>query len=193
MWHNRLLVDCTEALVLSKLFSPAFWHSPLVRAPRHLRPWLREQGSLTQRLVAHFPKFSVRVLRQGYFRAHCDEQLILTPRFERVATREVLLCSQNTPLVFAHSITTRNSLRRGFYLLGRTGSRPLGALLFADPKIKRSSLSFRQIDQRHPLWRKAVAAAGAQAKTLWARRSVFYSGQDQLLITEVFLSPLLKP
>ncbi|QLI80374.1 chorismate lyase [Chitinibacter fontanus] len=165
----------------------------MARAPRHLRPWLCEQGSLTQRLIAHFPSFSVRVLRQGYYRAHLDEQLIFTPRFERVATREVLLCSENTPLVFAHSITSRSSMRRGFYLLGRTGSRPLGALLFADPKIKRSCLSCRQIDRRHLLWRKAVAAAGPQAKTLWARRSVFYSGQDQLLITEVFLSPLLIP
>jgi chorismate lyase len=134
----------------------------------------------------------VRVLRQGFHPAHRDEQAILQIGHVLVATREVLLCSEQKPLVFAHSITTRNSLRRGFHLLGRTGSRPLGALLFADPKIMRSALSYCQIDRRHPLWRKAVAAAGPQERTLWARRSIFYSGQDQLLITEVFLSPPFK-
>lgn len=166
----------------------SFWRSPLFKAPRHLHAWLRERGSLTQRLIAHFPAFSVQVLCEGFYPAHHDERVILGIADELVATREVLLCSAATPLVFAHSVTKRASLKRGFHLLGRVGTRPLGALLFADHTIKRSRLSFCQIDARHPLWHKAVDAAGPQAATLWARRSVFYSGTDQLLVTEVFLS-----
>ncbi|WP_373975870.1 chorismate lyase [Chitinibacter sp. SCUT-21] len=166
-----------------------FWRSPLLKSPRELRPWLSERGSLTQRLISHFPSFSVKVLRQGFYAAHLDEQALFRNEKAHLATREVLLCSAGQPVVFAHSITTRSSLKRGFHLLGRTGSRPLGALLFADPKIKRSALSYCKIDHRHPLWRKAVRAAGPQAASLWARRSIFYSGQDQLLVTEVFLSP----
>lgn len=171
----------------------AFWHSPLTTAPRALRPWLSERGSLTQRLIAHFPAFSVRVLRQGWQKPHLDECAVLQlPQPNTaVACREVLLCSAEKPLVFAHSITSRASLQRGFHLLGRSGSRPLGALLFADPTIRRSHLSWRKLNCRHPLWQKAVAAAGPQAATLWARRSVFYAGADQLLVTEVFLSNLL--
>ncbi len=173
----------------------AFWHSLLMTAPRDLRPWLNERGSLTQRLMAHFPQFSVRVLQQGWQTPHQDECAILQlPRQQTtVATREVLLCSNGKPLVFAHSITTRASLHGGFHLFGRSGSRPLGALLFADPTICRSHLAWRKLNHRHPLWQKAVAAVGPQAATLWARRSVFYSGNDQLLVTEVFLTDFLTP
>ncbi|WP_157670001.1 chorismate lyase [Chitinibacter sp. GC72] len=166
-----------------------FWRSTLARAPRHLRPWLSERGSLTRRLIGHFPDFSLRVLCQGLYPAHQDESLFFSSPAQSLATREVLLCSADQALVFAHSITSPDSLRRGFHLLGRTGSKPLGALLFADPTIQRSRLAFCQIDRRHPLWQKAVAAAGPQAATLWARRSFFYSGRDQLLVTEVFLAP----
>ncbi|WP_051534744.1 chorismate--pyruvate lyase family protein [Deefgea rivuli] len=171
----------------------AFWHSPLISSPRALRPWLSERGSLTERLIANYPAFSVRVLAQGWARAHQDEMAILQLNGKTaVATREVLLCSNGTPLVFAHSITARSSLRGGFHLFGRSGSRPLGALLFADPTIRRSHLAWRKLNHRHPLWQKAVAAAGPQSATLWARRSVFYSGSDQLLVTEVFLTALLS-
>ncbi|QZA78478.1 chorismate lyase [Deefgea tanakiae] len=173
----------------------AFWHSPLISAPRFLRPWLSERGSLTQCLIAHFPQFNVRVLQQGWQTPHLDERAVLhLPRRQmRVATREVLLCSKEKPLVFAHSITMRSSLRGGFHLFGRSGSRPLGALLFADPTIRRSHLSWCKLNRRHPLWQKAVAAAGPQAATLWARRSVFFSGNDQLLVTEVFLTDVFTP
>ena len=171
----------------------AFWHAPFITAPRDLRPWLSERGSLTQRLVANFPDFNVHVLQQAWQAPHQDECSVLQlPRpHTTVATREVLLCSAGKPLVFAHTITTRSSLQRGFHLFGRSGSRPLGALLFADPRIRRSHLSWRKLNHRHPLWQKAVAAAGPQAATLWARRSVFYSGGDQLLVTEVFLTDFL--
>ncbi|MBM5571322.1 MULTISPECIES: chorismate--pyruvate lyase family protein [Deefgea] len=171
----------------------AFWHSPSITAPRELRPWLSERGSLTQRLIAHFSHFHVRVLQQGWHPPHLDERTVLQlPRQQtRVASREVLLCSADRPLVFAHSITRRASLQRGFHLFGRSGSRPLGALLFADPTIRRSHLSWRKLNHRHPLWQKAVAAAGPQAATLWARRSVFYACGDQLLVTEVFLTDFL--
>ncbi|MGL6039587.1 MAG: chorismate--pyruvate lyase family protein [Deefgea sp.] len=170
----------------------AFWHSPLISAPRTLRPWLSERGSLTQRLVANFPVFSVQVLQQGWACPHQDEFTVMQLHGKKsVATREVLLCSNGVPLVFAHSITTPMGLRGGFHLFGRSGSRPLGALLFADPTIRRSHLSWRKLNRRHPLWQKAVAAAGPQAATLWARRSVFYSGNDQLLVTEVFLTDFL--
>ncbi|WP_028448844.1 chorismate--pyruvate lyase family protein [Chitinibacter tainanensis] len=167
----------------------AGWQTPLVLAPRALHPWLNERGSLTQRLKAHFPDFSVQVLRQDFARPHRDERRPLAAGVAEVATREVLLCSRGQALVFAHSVVKRSALRSGFHLLGRTGSRPLGALLFADPTIRRSALSFACLDRRHPLWQKANQACGPLPARLWARRSFFYAGQDALLVTEVFLPP----
>lgn len=168
---------------------PARWRTPLCLAPRNLRPWLADTGSLTARLKSFFPGLQVQVLGQGWQRAHRDElrALHLFRAITQVAMREVLLQDNRAPRVFAHSITLRASLRGGFQLFGRTGSRPLGALLFADPTIARSPLAWCRIDRRHPLWRKANAVAGPLPARLWARRSVFYSGHDRLLVTEVFL------
>ncbi|WP_293931811.1 chorismate lyase [Iodobacter sp.] len=171
---------------------PQHWRTPLCLAPRHLLPWLTERGSLTAMLMAHFPNISVEVIFQGWQAAHLDEMDCLghVAHQQNIACREVLLKSNQQPLVYAHSITTASALRKGFHLFGRSGSRPLGALLFADPKIQRSSLSWCCIDTRHPLWQKTQAAVGHLPQRLWARRSVFYSGCDKLLVTEVFLSSI---
>lgn len=165
------------------------WHQPLCLAPQKLRPWLANTGSLTARLKRGFPGLRVQILDQGWRLAHRDEwqTLHLGRSHTRVACREVLLCSGTTPLVFAHSITLRAALRGGFHLFGRIGSRPLGELLFATPTITRSPLAWCRVDSRHPLWRKANAATGPLPNRLWARRSVFYAGRDQLLVTELFL------
>jgi chorismate lyase len=171
---------------------PQYWRTPLCLAPRPLHPWLTERGSFTAMLMAHFPAISVKVLFQGWQKAHVDEADCLEHR-GHIACREVILQSQHTPLVYAHSMTSRAALRKGFHLFGRTGSRPLGALLFADPTIRRSTLSWCCINQRHPLWQKAQAAVGSLPPRLWARRSVFYSGNDQLMVTEVLLPALLTP
>ncbi|AZN35073.1 chorismate--pyruvate lyase family protein [Iodobacter ciconiae] len=167
---------------------PQYWRTPLCLAPRALHPWLTERGSLTAMLMANFPEISVKILFQGWQKAHADEAHCLNKA--QIACREVLLQSKQIPLVYAHSITTSAALRRGFHLFGRTGSRPLGALLFADPTIRRSNLSWCCIDQRHPLWQKAQTAVGALPQRLWARRSTFYAGHDRLLVTEVFLPAL---
>lgn len=168
-----------------------FWRQPICLAPRSLHPWLTARGSLTARLRAHFPGLRLTVLHQNEQAAHYDEwQALQLPRREtRVATREVLLLDGATPLVFAHSIAQRGRVN----LLGRAGPNPLGALLFADPSIRRSSLVWRRIDSRHPLWRKARAAAGPLPTQLWARRSLFHSGDDRLLVTEVFLPAIIPP
>ncbi|UXY15016.1 chorismate lyase [Chitiniphilus purpureus] len=170
---------------------PHRWHHPLCLAPRALRPWLTEAGSLTARLIAHHPDFQVRVLKQQAARPHQDElaTLCLASGVRHAPTREVLLCAGTTPLVFAHSVTTAVAVRRGFRKFRHVGGRSLGSLLFASPTIARSRLAWCRVDARHPLWRKARKAVGPLPRRLWARRSVFYAGADRLLVTEVFLPP----
>ncbi|WP_051710971.1 chorismate--pyruvate lyase family protein [Andreprevotia chitinilytica] len=168
------------------------WRHPILLAPRALRPWLTATGSLTARLIAHYPQFSVRVVAQQLARPHRDElkQLGSNSAHARVETREVLLLSGNTPLVFAHSIATPAALRRGFRAVGKLGNQSLGSFLFATPTIQRAPLSWCKIDRRHPLWQKAARqVVGQLPKQLWARRSLFYAGRDALMVTEVFLPP----
>jgi chorismate--pyruvate lyase len=165
------------------------WHHPAFRAERPLQSWLTHPDSLTARLIANFPDFHVRLLRQGWHRPNRDELRALGMRRSQVAiVREVVLMSGDTPLVFAHSVMPRHALFHGFRSLRRQGTKPLGATLFANPKVVRSELAFRRIDRRHPLFASAGAALGTLPARLWARRSRFELCHSRILVTEVFLS-----
>ncbi|MBL8507965.1 MAG: chorismate lyase [Chitinimonas sp.] len=169
------------------------WEHPASRAPRALRRWLTHPGSLTARLIARFPGFSVKLLRQHWARPNRDELRALGLKRSQLAiVREVLLMSGNTPLVFAHSIMPRSALFHGYQRLRRQGTKPLGATLFANPKVRRSALAFRGLDKRHALYRRAETAVGPLPARLWARRSRFELGQARILVTEVFL-PAVTP
>ena len=91
----------------------------------------------------------------------------------------------DTPLVFARSVLPRASLRGVWRNLGALGSRPLGAVLFADRKVTRTPLAFRKLRQLHPI-SFYIGQAG-----LWARRSVFVRAGHAILVTEVFLPGVL--
>jgi chorismate--pyruvate lyase len=76
-------------------------------------------------------------------------------------------------------------------LLLTLGTRPLGAALFADPRVARQSLRFRQIRRGHELYAAACQRLNVTAAALWARRSVFVFRGSRLLVTEVFLPAIL--
>ena len=76
-------------------------------------------------------------------------------------------------------------------LLLTLGTRPLGAALFADPRVARQSLRFRQIRRGHELYDAACRRLDVDAAVLWARRSVFVFRGSRLLVTEVFLPAIL--
>ena len=167
-----------------------FWHTPLCLAPRALRPWLTERASLTLRLQRSFGSIRVQVVTEKPAPLHRDELAVLRPQRRKTLhrSRDVLLQAANQALVFAHSVASRDAIRHGFRMLGRIGTQPLGAALFADPQIQRGPLSWKHIDRRDPLWQKAEAIAGPLPTRLWARRSTFTRGRARLLVTEVFLN-----
>ena len=148
-----------------------------------LRLWLAEKGSLTARIQRRCRHFSVAVQRQVLARPHADEAGVLGIRRGRLAwVREVVLHADGRPVVFARSVLPMGSLRGAWRLFAGVGGRPLGAALFADPRIRRGALAWKKLDGRHPLGRAAANHSG-----LWARRSLFHRRGKPLLVTEVFL------
>ena len=115
----------------------------------------------------------------------------LRPR-ERALLREVTLSCDGQPVVFAHSVLPRSSLRGLWRGLGRLGNKPLGEALFSNPAVARTPLSFRRLMPRNSLFRRAVIALGSHPNNLWARRSVFILNGTTILVTEVFLPGVLK-
>lgn len=135
---------------------------------------------------------TVTVLFQGRRRLHNDERFLARgrPASTLALTRDVLLCCGDTPVVYAHSVLAPGDRGAGWRLMRGMGSRPLGAALFTDPRIRRSSLRQHKPGRGHALHQqvsRTVKSPGA----LWARRSLFGVGKSPILVTEVFLPEVL--
>ncbi len=160
-------------------------------AKAELLPWLRNSGSLTQRIMQHCQRFSVHSVRSGMARIALDESALLniTPR-QLAWSREVFLYADDHPVVFAHSAC--KELRGAWRTLRQLGNKPLGALLFSHPQIIRQPLHYKALHAHHPLYRRACSVLSDPPGRLWARRSLFYLHHVPLLVTEVFLPEILK-
>ncbi len=157
------------------------------------RPALSDDGSLTMRLKSEFTDFSVRPIAVSYARAFLDEMPALALSLRQTALiRNVLLMSNQRALVFAHSVLPLASLRGPWLGLRQLGCQPLGEALFANPQVKRTALSYQKLYAQHALYQQAVAALGAKPAYLWARRSVFSLHRANIMVTEVFLPPILR-
>lgn len=135
-----------------------------------LRLWLTDHGSLTARLERHAGPIRVKVLFQGLCRANCDEAFLFASPTKHVLVREVLLLRGATPLVFAHTVLAPDDLRGAWRQIAGLGTRPLGAALFADPRIERFPLHQKKLPRLHPLYLRAAAQIMRPPPSLWARR-----------------------
>jgi chorismate--pyruvate lyase len=157
------------------------------------RRWLTDHGSLTLRLQRRCGDLRVLRLRQELARPHRDERRTLGLRTGQLALiREVLLLCGDDVLVFAHSVIPQRGLRGAWRSLSKLGNKPLGAALFANPRIQRHPLSSRRLDRRHPLYRRLARHLGELPSQLWARRSRFVQAGQPILVTEVFLPRVLS-
>jgi len=147
-----------------------------------LRDWLSEPDSLTARCQSLSRVFRIRVLQQALERPLADESAARGKR----RIRDVLLECDGIPVIFAHTTLLTATNGRLTRWLSRLGSRSLGSLLFSRPGFRRGAIEFCRLDHRHPLYRRAAALAPVSA-TLWARRSRHRLGQQEVLVTEVFL------
>jgi chorismate--pyruvate lyase len=160
--------------------------------PVELRPWLLDDSSLTQRLTeACNGQFRVEVLSQGWERPMLSEARALKVPATRLAlVRQVRLHCNDTPWVFARTIIPVSTLRGRQRRLAHLGSRPLGAVLFADPHMQRSPLEIVKIREGQRLFHRAIGSNSTVCREIWGRRSVFYLNQRPLLVSEIFLPDL---
>jgi chorismate--pyruvate lyase len=173
--------------------SDRFWHGAALGCEAGISPWLRDHGSLTQRIQQRCNRFAVCNLRSGLARIAFDESALLGIAPHRLAwSREVFLYADDQPVVFAHSACAQAHLRGAWAEVRGLGNKPLGALLFSHPLVERQPLHYRALRAHHPLYQRATAILGNAPGRLWARRSLFYLHGAPLLVTEVFLPGILK-
>lgn len=157
------------------------------RPPRQLMPWIVDRGSLTQRLERLVDgRVAVQRVRQQWRAPTPGEAGYLgsLPR-EACLIRQVQLCHADKAFVLARTVMPRPALTGRFARLRRLGARPLGDILYADRKARRSALEVARLGTGNPLLQGLPGPA-------WARRSLMSLGRGRaIVIYEVFLEPLL--
>ncbi len=177
---------------MTTCMSDNYWNSAVPGCDAALLPWLRDRGSLTQRIRSRCNAFSVRPVRSGLARIAFDESAVLgLGPHRRAWSREVFLYADSQPVVFAHSACAQKHLRGPWGGVAGLGSKPLGELLFTHPLVERRPLHYKALHPHHPLYRSAAVVLGDAPGRLWARRSLFLLHGAPLLVTEVFLPAVL--
>ena len=106
---------------------------------------------------------------------------------ERALIRQVHLLCGDHPWVYARTIIPATSMRGRLRRLAHLGTRPLGAMLFADPGMQRGPVELANIGPGEPLFTDATRHMQQQPADIWGRRSVFRIAHQPLLVSEIFL------
>ncbi|MDH4133860.1 MAG: chorismate lyase [Gammaproteobacteria bacterium] len=169
------------------------WHVALRlhrrEVPDDVLHWLLDPASLTQRIrVACAGRFAVDVLEQGFLRPQQNESAHLDMRAAtRAFVREVHLLCNGAPWVFARTVIPRTTLVGMNRRLTRLKNRPLGAVLFADPSMKRGPVEIARLLPGDALYHDATQHLSVLPDRIWGRRSIFMLAGKPLLVSEFFL------
>jgi chorismate--pyruvate lyase len=159
-----------------------------------LRRWLKAPGSLTARLRA-LGAVRVEVMSQGTKRLWPAERRLLRQASGHV--REVILCVDGQPLVWARSVTTPRALKGPWKALKGLGTRPLAELLFSHARVRRGQLARHDWRRTGPQqararrdWQRLATRPDSPglgtAPPGWARQSVFWHHGAPLRVMESF-------
>ncbi len=159
------------------------------RVPADIEGWLRDTGSLTARLKSVCKEsFRVRLLRQEWGRPLYSEQRLLGMNMGEIAiVREVELICDGTPWVFARTLIPARSLRGPARRLSMLGEKPLGEVLFADPRMTRGTTEIARLSKQHRLYDVATKGQAWKRNEIWGRRTLFHLAGHPLLVNEIFL------
>ena len=134
--------------------------------------WLNEPRSITSRIKS-FSDFKLKLLRDGPGEVDpIDDDLIIS-NYEENNIREVVLYSDEEPLIYAKSIIPLETIRLGLGLLGNLKENPLGDILFSNPEIKKKYMLF--------------AKFGSNKKIFYGRKGIYTVKGYPFSVCEIFL------
>ncbi|RUO76018.1 chorismate--pyruvate lyase family protein [Idiomarina seosinensis] len=176
------------------LAQPSHWQRPEVTdLPAAAESWLLAEGSLTQKLKLHSQHFSVHVIGQQTAPVFESEFDMFRRHHKRVpfeaVVREVILSCDDTPWVFARSIFPLSAVNQKNLNLSNIGSTSLGQSLFDQTDLLRSPFEVSKLDINNSI-AKLNKKLHEKSHPLWGRRSLFQTSGQQVLVSEVFLSPV---
>lgn len=162
------------------------WQAAPPPSPQ-LQQWLCSEGSLTRQLrqLSH-DAFSVQPVCEGWQTLREDECHALgCAAGSEGWAREVFLCGQQQPWIYARSVASRSALQASGFDLASLGSRSLGELLFSDQAFSRGTFEFCSLPVS--AWPQPLLDSQSCRQPLWARRSCFSRPPLGILVAEAFL------
>lgn len=172
------------------------WKSYLLQKPCHLsakeQSWVYETHSLTQRL-RHFygHTVAVKILFQQWKKPFLSEAHHLSLPYQHYCLiREVLLYTNDKPLILARTILPKKTIQSAKGNLSHLGTRPLGEVIFSYPHLQRLTKDVCCVKTN--LWSKALQQQLNIKQSVWGRRTVYTLQQQPLLVSELFLPDALR-
>jgi chorismate--pyruvate lyase len=162
------------------------WLSPdkidqLPKSP--LTDWLMSNESLTQKLRSHCVEFEVVVLGEGNLAPFNGE----FPSQSQAWAREVLLCLDGIPWVFARTLIPGSLLQQKESDFLTLGTRPLGELLFSSDEFSPGKIEIAHFTPCHKLANLMTSLKQNVEQELWGRRRYFSYNGEELIVSETFL------
>ena len=113
--------------------------------------WLNEPGSITSRIKS-FSDFKLKLLRDGPGEVDAAEDDLIISNYKENNIREVLLYSNEEPLIYAKSIIPLETIRLGLDVLGNLKEKPLGDILFSNPEIRKEYMLFSKFESNKKIF-----------------------------------------
>lgn len=120
-----------------------------------------------------------------------ERRLLGMPHHAVAVVRQVQLMCGDRPWIYGRTVMPLSTLTGPRRRLSCLGARSLGAMLFADNTLKRFEVQVARVMPWHALYGAATVSLPAEPAAVWGRRSVFQTRDKPLLVSEVFLPPLI--
>ena len=118
---------------------------------KEILSWLNESGSITSRIKS-FSDFKLKLLRDSPGEVDADDDDLIISNYKENNIREVLLYSDEEPLIYAKSIIPLETIRLGLGVLGNLKENPLGDILFSNPEIKKEYMLFSRFESNKKIF-----------------------------------------
>ena len=168
-----------------------FVHSRRWSRSEALNSWLKEESSLTQRLRKTWSDVSVRVLLENKQRPFINERQCLPMSSHHYAlVREIILHSDDKPLILARTIIPPTAFNVAKGNLTRLGNKPLGEILFSSKPLKRQLIAVSFIESTW--WTNTLQTRYPILTPIWGRCTRYYLENEPIIVSEFFLPTLFE-
>jgi chorismate--pyruvate lyase len=151
---------------------------------------LADNGSLTRRVrQACKGRFEVSLIDHGTVQPSHQEYVLLNlPEASRALSRQVFLCCDQIPLIFARTIIGLVEKNRILTeRIANLGEQSLGSVLFRDPLAVKRQMHLACLAPNHAFFRPLELQGFTLNQDVWLRRSLYnYEGCD-LIVYEAFI------